>query len=465
VTHADTYQRLPEPESKKPRKSAIARVFSWLIGWALILGLIGAAAGGWAWLAFTAGGPLQQSTVINIERGLNRSEISHLLQDKGVISDARIFSAAAAVNTLRGRFIKPGEYEFPAGNSMHEVMAQMLRGQVLTYKLTIPEGWTTDMALQRIKENDVLAGEITKAPPEGALLANTLVFQRGMTRQQFIDSLVEQQSALLEEVWAKRPVDTPLKSKEELLTLASIVEKETGKPEERPAVAAVFLNRLNKGMRLQSDPTIIYGIVGGKGKLDRPLRRSDIDGATPYNTYTIDRLPPGPIATPGRASLEAVVRPDATDYLYFVADGTGGHAFARTLEEHNANVTKWRKIEDAAEAQTEAQTAEPPPQPANEPVAQPEQAGDLAAVPLEEPAPEATAPAAVAGQETPSVEAEPEAPPAASEDTQVAQAQQPPAQPETQPGDTEPVLDIKPGTVIQVGDKLIPIPAERALKQ
>ncbi len=445
MTYAESDRRLPEQEIRRPRQSAVVRVISWLFGWSLILGLVGAAIGGWAWLNFTASGPLQQSRTILVEKGLSRSQISAILQENGVISDARIFSAASAANTIRGRYVKPGEYEFSPGSSMQEVMAQMLQGRVLTYKLTIPEGWTTEMALQRIRENDVLTGELTQVPAEGALLANTLVFQRGMTRQQFVDSLTTQQSALIDELWDQRPANLPLKSKEEMVTLASIVEKETGKAEERPAVAAVFLNRLRKGMRLQSDPTIIYGLVGGQGKLDRSLTRSDIDGVTPYNTYAIDGLPPGPIATPGRASLEAVIRPDSSEYLYFVADGTGGHAFAHTLDEHNANVAKWRRIENAPQ---EPEVVAPAPAPAP-PVPAVNDDG-LAAVPLDAPeqATEPLQPAAEAQQEA-----------------QLAEAAAPADETTSPAADDEPVLDLKPGSVIRVGEKLIPVPAPRTLKQ
>lgn len=193
-----------------------------------------------------------------------------------------------------------------------------------------------------MQEQPELAGDVSAAPAEGSILPDTYVFRRGLTRQKLIEDMQDAETHLIDELWAKRPPTTTLKSKEELLTLASIVEKETGIAEERPQVASVFLNRLKLGMKLQSDPTIIYGIVGGKGKLDRPLTRADIDAVTPYNTYQIPALPPGPIANPGRAALEAVLNPASTSYLYFVADGTGGHAFAATLDEHNVNVQKWR---------------------------------------------------------------------------------------------------------------------------
>jgi UPF0755 protein len=199
--------------------------------------------------------------------------------------------------------------------------------------------------LDRLNSNPVLTGDPVQSLPEASLIADTQVFRRGMTRAKLAEDMKAAQARLIDEVWAKKPADSVLKTKEEMVVLASIVEKETAKADERPRVAAVFLNRLKKGMRLQSDPTIIYGIAGGKGKLDRPISRADLDAQTPYNTYQIDGLPPGPIATPGRAALEAVVAPAATADLFFVADGTGGHAFAATLEAHNDNVKKWRDIE------------------------------------------------------------------------------------------------------------------------
>jgi UPF0755 protein len=193
----------------------------------------------------------------------------------------------------------------------------------------------------------VLSGEAVPLTgiSEGALVADTMVFRRGKSRQQIVDEMKSAQSHLLDDLWDRRPTDFVLKSKEELLVLASIVEKETGKPEERPQVAAVFLNRLKKGMRLQSDPTIIYGIAGGAGKLERQLTKADVETETPYNTYRINGLPPGPIASPGRAALEAVISPASGNALFFVADGSGGHAFAETLDQHNSNVQKWRDFQ------------------------------------------------------------------------------------------------------------------------
>ena len=202
-------------------------------------------------------------------------------------------------------------------------------------------------------------------PAEGTLFANTQRFSRGMTREEIIKKMQADQKKLVEDIWARRDQSIPLKTIEEFVTLASIVEKETGKADERPRVAAVFINRLNKRMRLQSDPTIIYGLFGGKGKpADRPILKSDLEKPTPYNTYTINGLPPGPIANPGRDALEAVAHPSQTKDLYFVADGTGGHVFAETLDDHNDNVKRWRTVEknrvdEAAKAATGDKNAKP----------------------------------------------------------------------------------------------------------
>ena len=364
----EPYDRLPEPYSKKVRRPVLTRVFGSLFLWLLAFAAIIGAAAFWAITTFTAQGPLATAKIIEIIKGQDRSTIAMALQDAGVISDARVFSAAAAVQGLRGAKLKAGEYEFPAGATMQDVMITITSGRFLTYKVTIPEGWTSQMAVAKLREQPELAGDVTTIPAEGSILPDTYVFRRGLTRQKLIEDMQAAETKLIDDLWAKRPPTTLLKSKEELLTLASIVEKETGIAEERAQVASVFLNRLKLGMKLQSDPTIIYGIVGGKGKLDRSLTRADIDAATPYNTYQIPALPPGPIANPGRAALEAVLSPAATEYLYFVADGSGGHAFAATLDEHNANVQKWRAQQNAP---AEAAPATTPVAPAVNAITQP----------------------------------------------------------------------------------------------
>jgi UPF0755 protein len=219
-----------------------------------------------------------------------------------------------------------------------------VRGKSILHKLTAPEGKTTKQILALVAAHEVLVGDITMAPAEGALLPETYSFTRGETRDELIADMMRARDAVLDELWEKRANDLPIMTKDEAIILASIVEKETGVASERPLIAAVFVNRLRRGMRLQSDPTIIYGLTGGE-PLGRGLRKSELERETPYNTYLISGLPPTPIANPGRASIEAVLDPAESDYLFFVADGTGGHVFAATLEEHNRNVVKWRQIE------------------------------------------------------------------------------------------------------------------------
>jgi UPF0755 protein len=345
LSNDNLFDRVPDAVLPKQRAPVFARVIGSLVGWALFFLL---AMGGlvfWAWGEFTASGPLKQAQVITLAEGASRTDITKQLQDQGIISDARVMNAVSLAYSLRGSSLKHGEYEFQPGATMANVLSVIAAGRVMTYKLTVPEGWTSQMALQRVNSNDVLTGEPVASLPEAVVIADTQVFRRGMTRAKLVQDMQAAQNKLLDEVWAKRAADSVLKSKEEMVTLASIVEKETAKADERPKVAAVFLNRLKKGMRLQSDPTIVYGLVGGAGKLERALTRADIESKTPYNTYQIDGLPPGPIATPGRAALEAVVMPAETQDLFFVADGTGGHAFAATLQAHNDNVKRWRDLQ------------------------------------------------------------------------------------------------------------------------
>jgi UPF0755 protein len=241
--------------------------------------------------------------------------------------------------------LKAGEYEFKAHSSMRDVVATIVEGKVVAHQVSLPEGLTSQQMVARLLQDDILAGDIKEIPREGSLLPDTYNFARGVTREQMIQRMQQAQQRLLREVWDHRSPDLPLKTPEQLVVLASVVEKETGKPDERSRVAAVFVNRLKQKMRLQSDPTIIYGLVGGKGTLGRPIMKSEIEQPTPYNTYVIDGLPPGPIANPGRASLEAAANPARTRELYFVADGTGGHVFAETYEQHQRNVTRLRSIE------------------------------------------------------------------------------------------------------------------------
>ena len=336
----------PPPSRSKRSRSQVVVFLNFLMS-AVVLLAIGAFAAVWFGKStFEGPGPLATSDTVLIRPNSGVAEIAELLERRGMISDARIFRLGLRFYGNDSR-VQAGEYEVKAAASMHQIMDLLVSGRSILHSLTIPEGLTVTQAFRRIAAAEELDGEMpAEAPPEGSLAADTVRFTRGMKRQELVNRLVADQKALVESIWARRSADLPIDSIEEFVTLASIVEKETGRADERSRVAAVFINRLKKGMRLQSDPTIIYGIFGGEGKpADRPIYRSDIDTPTPYNTYTINGLPPGPIAIPGRASLEAVANPSKTEDLYFVADGTGGHVFAATLEEHNENVARWRRIE------------------------------------------------------------------------------------------------------------------------
>ena len=293
---------------------------------------------------FEAPGPLPEDKVVNIPRGLGIRDIAELLQREGVIDQPYVFMGGVVVLKARGE-LKYGEYQFSKQSSVADVVETITEGKVVQHAFTVPEGLTSEQIVARLLENESLTGQIKEIPREGTLLPETYRFTRGMTREQIIQRMQQAHRRVLQEVWDHRVQDLPLKTPEQLVTLASIVEKETGKPDERTRVAAVFVNRLKNRMRLQSDPTIIYGLTGGKGSLRRPILKSEIEQATPYNTYVVDGLPPGPIANPGRASLEATANPARTKELYFVADGTGGHVFSDNYAEHQKNVVRLRGIE------------------------------------------------------------------------------------------------------------------------
>lgn len=295
---------------------------------------------------FVATGPQSNEQVVLINQGAGIREIASILEKQGLIRSADIFVYGVGYQD-KARLLKAGEYAIPAHASMKDIMDILVEGKSIEHAFTVPEGLTVAQVFDRLAANDVLVGSLPKVlPPEGSLMANTVNFIRGTTREQIVKRLRDGQQKLVADIWAKRAPDLPIKNINEFVTLASIVEKETGIATERPQVAAVFYNRLAKNMRLQSDPTVIYGLFGGKGKpSDRPIYQSDLDKDTPYNTYKINGLPPTPIANPGRDALEAVANPPKSDALYFVADGTGGHVFSKTLDEHNANVRKWRAMQ------------------------------------------------------------------------------------------------------------------------
>lgn len=307
---------------------------------------------------FEAIGPLPEDRIVNIPRGLGIRDIADLLVREGVIDQPWTFIGGVIVLKARDE-LKYGEYQFAKQATLRDVIGTIIDGKVVQHQMTVPEGLTSEQIVQRLLENDVLSGNIREVPREGSLLPESYKFTRGMTREQIIQRMQQAQRRLVQEIWDHRSSDLPLKTMDQLVTLASIVEKETGRPEERTRIAAVFINRLKQRMRLQSDPTIIYGLVGGKGTLGRPIMRSEIDQPTPYNTYVIDGLPPGPIANPGRFSLEAAANPARTKELFFVADGSGGHAFAETLDQHQRNVARLRAFE-----QQMKDASAPVPQPA-----------------------------------------------------------------------------------------------------
>lgn len=374
----------------------------------IVVGLV-ALAGvlSWGQREYSGPGPLAQAVCFQVEKGTNLGEVSRLLESKGVISDARILRIGAGYSE-KGGSLKFGSYLLPANVSMSDALGILTAGGQSTcgrevnyrigvtgadivlreldaasnayvevakfdpavdpipteykdadwmadvrYRVTLAEGVTSWQVVQSLKAADFLAGDIAEVPPEGTLSPDSYEVKPQTERGDILADMTARQTATLAELWATRATGLPYKTPEEALIMASIVEKETGIAAERGRVASIFINRMAQGMRLQTDPTVIYGVTKGEGVLGRGLRQSELRRETPWNTYVIDGLPPTPIANPGRDSIMAALNPDQTDFLYFVADGTGGHAFAKTLREHNANVAKWREIE--AQQATEKQ--------------------------------------------------------------------------------------------------------------
>ena len=352
----------------------------------------------WGRNEFFAAGPLAEPICLQVERGASLSSVSRNLEERGAISDARIFRIGAEYAD-RADDLKFGSYMVPAKASMSEVLeaitatgrstcgrdlnfrigvtksdvvlselnlatnslTEVVRfdagtdplppeylevsdDPALVLRVTVAEGVTSWQVVDALKKADFLQGALETVPPEGSLAPGGYEVERGTERGAIIAEMTEKQAAILAEAWANRAEGLPYDTPEQALIMASIIEKETGIAEERGRVASVFINRLQQGMRLQTDPTVIYGITKGEGVLGRGLRQSELRRETPYNTYVIDGLPPTPIANPGAEAIRAAVNPDQTDFLFFVADGTGGHAFAETLEQHNENVARWRQI-------------------------------------------------------------------------------------------------------------------------
>jgi peptidoglycan lytic transglycosylase G len=295
--------------------------------------------------SYISDGPLVGEQVFEIQKGAGLSSISKKLKDEGVISSAGTFKMFVKFDGGEAN-LKAGEYAVPPEASMRDVYEILTDGQAILYPVTFAEGLTSAQIIRQITGIDNIPGDAPKTPAEGTLLPETYMLPKSMTKTALVKKMRAEQEALVDELWKDRAIGLPIKSKYEAIILASIVEKETGMKSEREHVAGVFINRLNQGIRLESDPTIIYGITGGE-KLGRGLRRSEIDRQTDWNTYQISGLPKTPICNPGRAAIAAVLNPMDTDDIFFVADGSGGHVFAKTLRAHNNNVKKWRKVERA----------------------------------------------------------------------------------------------------------------------
>jgi UPF0755 protein len=292
------------------------------------------------------------SELFTVKRGMGLSTIGDALETNGLISNALTFKIGAFVIGAQ-RDLKAGEYDIPAGASIKSIIKQLRQGDIVLRQYTLREGLTSYEITRRLNTVEGMTGDIKAIPPEGSLLPNTYSYELNDSRADHIIRMKNGMTAMMNELWQDRADNLPITTKKEALILASIIEKETGKPGEHARVAGVFINRLRIGMPLQTDPTVIYAITKGKhknegkGPLGRRLLRKDLEYKSPYNTYLNAGLPPGPIANPGRAALEAALNPESHDYLYFVADGTGGHVFGKTLAEHNRNAAKWRKIRRA----------------------------------------------------------------------------------------------------------------------
>ena len=349
----------PSPAPKPPKRSRHARnqlviFLNFCLSAALFAVLAAGALIYWGKGEFERPGPLQQEASYVVPRSTGVSAIATGLETAGIISDADVFEYGVRLSGSGGQ-LKAGEFAFPPGASMRQVMEKLKSGDSIMHAVTIPEGWTVNRAYERIQNADFLTGEMPGEVPEGTLKPDTYLVQRGTTRKEIVRQMKSAQDQMVQEIWEGRDEDLPIKDIGQFITLASIVERETGIAGERAHVASVFINRLRKGMRLDSDPTFLYGVYGGAGKPSgQPVTQSDKDSDTPYNTYKIRGLPPGPIANPGRAALEAVAHPMESDDLYFVADGTGGHVFSSTLREHNNNVAKYRAIERQRAAEESA---------------------------------------------------------------------------------------------------------------
>ena len=365
----------PPPPVRRRKRASLVSIISGLLSFVIVAAVVLGIAWSFAAKRIATPGPLQADKTVNIPKG---DDVAETLEEQGVVDSAQLMKVTLLLEGKKAS-VKAGEYLFKQSASLQDVIDTLVSGKQVLHALTVPEGLTSLQVVDRIRDNDVLVGDLKSIPPEGSLMPDTYKFARGTSREQLVKTMQQEAQRAIKEIWARHDANTPIRSPYEMVTLASIVEKETGKADERPRVAGVFINRLSRNIPLQSDPTIVYGLVGGKGTLGRGILKSEVEQKTPYNTYAIPGLPPGPIANPGRAALEAVANPSRTKDLYFVADGTGGHAFAETLDQHRANVVRWRQIEKDAKdklAPDAADKSTQPPPPGSAPT-KPNQRGDL----------------------------------------------------------------------------------------
>ena len=325
--------------------AVLKTMLRWLAG-AFSFALVVAVVAVWLGTELHRPGPLAEDKTLVIARGLGGGQIAHVLADAGVIRGALLFEAAAGLARLSGEHgVRAGEYCFAKGASVLEILEQMRHGRTVIHRFAVVEGTTAAQVVAALRAEPTLTGEIAELPEDGTLLPDTYHFSAGDGRAALLQRMRTAMTAALAELWPGRAPGLSLESSAAVVVLASIVEKETAQPAERARIAGVFYNRLATGMRLQSDPTVIYALTGGKGPLGRPLTQADWHFDSPFNTYQVEGLPPKPIGNPGRASLAAALNPEHHEFLYFVADGGGGHAFAKTLAEHNHNVAHWRQVQ------------------------------------------------------------------------------------------------------------------------
>lgn len=326
-----------------------------IVAGALVLVSATAGVGVWGAMQVMAPGPLDHPETVVIARGSGAEAIAITLADAGVVSSPLLFLAGAKITAMIAapgapRDLKAGEYQFPAGISIDGVLDQLRQGHTVVRRFTVPEGLTSAQVVALLDKEPALTGTVKQLPKNGSLMPETYHYAYGDSRAALIERMQTAMTQTLAEAWKARDSRLPFDTPQQALILASIVEKETGVATERAKVAGVFINRLESGMKLQSDPTVIFALTDGTGELGRALTRSDWKFESPYNTYQVTGLPPGPIANPGKASLQAVLKPERHDLLYFVADGSGGHVFAKSLADHNRNVARWRDVQQARQS-------------------------------------------------------------------------------------------------------------------